>query len=125
MIMWLFGKRETTPAENKTDGEAASEPTESPTPLESLPTGGRTAAAWTAVVVAVILGIALVVFMAQNTRQVEVSFLFFSGSIPVAVALLAAAVLGASVVLVVGTARVTKLRLVARQLGKRDIDRKA
>lgn len=118
--MRLFSKRETTQAENKADDEAVTEPTESAVPLEPQPTGGRTAAAWTAVAVAVILGIALVVFMAQNTRQVEVTFLFFSGSIPVAVALLAAAVLGASVVLVVGTARVTKLRLVARQLGKRD-----
>jgi uncharacterized integral membrane protein len=122
--MRLFSKRETNQAANMTDGESTTDPTASHAPTEPLPTGGRTAAAWTAVVVAVILGIALVVFMAQNTRQVEVSFLFFSGSIPVAVALLAAAVLGASVVLVVGTARVTKLRLVARQLGKRDIDRK-
>jgi uncharacterized integral membrane protein len=118
-MMRLFGKRDTTQPVD----EAATDPATSPASSDPVPTGGRTATAWTAAAVAVVLGVALVVFLAQNTRQVEISFLGFSGSIPVAIALLAAAVLGGLIVLVVGTARVTKLRLVARQLGRRDIDR--
>jgi putative membrane protein len=118
--MRLFSKRETVRAEDQATNAAAS-----PVPPEPVSTGGRTAAAWTAVSLGVLVAVALVVFLAQNTRQVEVSFLGFNGSVPVAVALLAAAVFGASVVLVVGTARVTKLRLVARQLRRKDAERPA
>jgi uncharacterized integral membrane protein len=116
--MRWFSKRESTQTEDKVFDSAAT-----PVVQEPVRTGGRTAAAWTAVTVGVLVAVALVVFLAQNTRRVEVSFLGFNGSVPVAVALLAAAVFGAAVVLVVGTARVTKLRLAARQLRKRDADR--
>jgi lipopolysaccharide assembly protein A len=117
--MRLF-KRETTGANDEATDDTA--PAVAPAMLS---TGGRTAAVWTAVSLGVLVAAALVVFLAQNTRQVEVSFLGFSGSVPVAVALLAAAVFGASVVLVAGTARVTRLRLVARQLRRKDADREA
>jgi lipopolysaccharide assembly protein A len=118
--MRWFSKRETAQTEDKVFDSAAP-----PVVQEPVRTGGRTAAAWTAVAIGVLVAVALVVFLAQNTRQVEVSFLGFNGSVPVAVALLAAAVFGAAVVLVVGTARVTKLRLAARQLRRRDADRRA
>ena len=118
--MRLFSKRETTQTKDEATDAAAA-----PVIREPAPTGGRTAAAWTAVTIGVLVAVALVVFLAQNTRQAEVSFLGFTGSVPVAIALLAAAVFGASVVLVVGTARVTKLRLAARQLRRRDADRQA
>jgi uncharacterized integral membrane protein len=119
--MGLF-KRETTGAKVESTDDTTPAPAPAP---ETVSSGGRTAAVWTAVSLGVLVAVALVVFLAQNTRQVEVSFLGFSGSIPVAVALLAAAVFGASVVLVAGTARVTKLRLVARQLRRRDADPQA
>jgi uncharacterized integral membrane protein len=116
--MRLFGKREATEAE-----EPVADPVSPAPDQEPVTTGGRTAAAWTAVAIGVILAVALIVFLAQNTRKTEVTFLGFSGSVPVAIALLAAAVLGAAVVLVVGTARVTKLRLAAREFRRRDADR--
>ena len=75
----------------------------------------RIGAAWTAVAVAVVLGILLIVFIAQNTRSVRIRFFTASGSVPVAVALLASAVVGALVVLVIGIARTTQLRHAARQ----------
>jgi uncharacterized integral membrane protein len=67
-------------------------------------------------VVAVLLGIALVDFVVQNTRLVSVEFFSVSGRVPVAVALLVAALVGATIVLVVGVARIGQLRRRVRQL---------
>ncbi|HVB51928.1 MAG TPA: lipopolysaccharide assembly protein LapA domain-containing protein [Acidimicrobiales bacterium] len=75
----------------------------------------RTSAAWVAVVVAVIFGIALIDFIAQNTRHVRIEFFTASGRIPVAVALLAAALSGAIVVVAIGVGRVAQLRLKIRR----------
>jgi len=75
----------------------------------------RTSAAWVAVVVAVIFGIALIDFIAQNTRHVRIEFFWASGYIPVAVALLGAALAGAVVVLAIGVGRVAQLRLNIRR----------
>jgi uncharacterized integral membrane protein len=75
----------------------------------------RTSAAWAAVTVAVLLGVALIDFIAQNTRDVRIEFFSTSGRIPIAVALLAAALAGAIVVLAIGVGRVTQLRLTMRR----------
>jgi uncharacterized integral membrane protein len=75
----------------------------------------RTSAAWAAVTVAVVLGVALIDFIAQNTRDVRIEFFSTSGRIPIAVALLAAALAGAVVVLAIGVGRVTQLRLTMRR----------
>jgi len=79
----------------------------------------RTSAAWAAVVVAVIFGIALIDFIAQNTRHVRIEFFWASGRIPVAVALLGAALAGAVVVLAIGVGRVAQLRLKIRRQRRR------
>jgi uncharacterized integral membrane protein len=71
--------------------------------------------AWTATVVSLVLGVALVDFIVQNTRSVKVEFFSVSGHIPVSVALLAAALAGAAVVVVVGVSRTTQIRLAARR----------
>jgi uncharacterized integral membrane protein len=65
--------------------------------------------------VAVVLGAALVDFIVQNTRSVRIEFFAVSGHIPVAVALLVAALAGAFLVLAVGIARTTQLRLANRR----------
>lgn len=75
----------------------------------------RTSGAWAAVTVAVVIAIALVDFIAQNTRDVRIEFFTVSGRVPIAVALLAAAVAGAIVVLAVGIGRVAQLRLQVRR----------
>jgi uncharacterized integral membrane protein len=61
-------------------------------------------------IVAVVLGIALVDFLVQNTHLVRIEFFSVSGRVPTAVALLAAALAGAAVVLVVGVSRIGQLR---------------
>jgi uncharacterized integral membrane protein len=65
--------------------------------------------------VAVVLGAALVDFIVQNTRSVRIEFFAANGQIPVAVALLGAALAGAFLVLAVGVARTTQLRLANRR----------
>jgi len=52
----------------------------------------------------------LIIFIAQNTAQADVSFLGLSGSLPLAAALLAAALAGAVPTAVVGTTRRARLR---------------
>ncbi|MFY9782611.1 MAG: lipopolysaccharide assembly protein LapA domain-containing protein [Acidimicrobiales bacterium] len=80
----------------------------------------RTSAAWVAATVAVLCGVALVVFIAQNTRDVRIEFFSASGRIPIAVALLAAALAGAVVVLAIGVGRVMQLRLTMRRQRRSD-----
>lgn len=75
----------------------------------------RISAAWVSVAVAVVLGAALVDFIVQNTRSVRIEFFAANGQIPVAVALLGAALAGAFLVLAVGVARTTQLRLANRR----------
>ena len=93
-----------------------------PQPIESV-SGSvrhtRISAAWTAVAVAALLGVALIVFIVQNTQKVQIKFFGASGHIPLVVALLAAAIVGALIVLVAGISRITQLRLTARRRSKR------
>jgi uncharacterized integral membrane protein len=74
----------------------------------------RISAAWAAVVVVTLLGVALVDFILENTRSVQIHFFSAGGRVPVAVALLASALAGAAVVLFVGVARTAQLRLSIR-----------
>jgi putative membrane protein len=57
----------------------------------------------------------LIVFMLQNTRRVEVTFLWMRGTLPLALALLIAAVGSAILAMVFGAARITQLRRLARR----------
>ncbi len=64
---------------------------------------------------ALLLLILLIVFVLQNSTKVEVHFLGLSGTIPLGMALLIAAVGGGVVVAIAGMARVTQLRTNARR----------
>ena len=70
----------------------------------------RTGGAWVTVVAAAVLLLLLVVFIAQNTDDVHISFLWWDGIAPLAVALLLAAVIGIALTAVVGTLRIWQLR---------------
>ena len=82
---------------------------------EPLPGERRTrlSGAWTAVVVGLVILVVILVFILQNQQSVEVSFLFLSGHLPLAVALLFAMILGALIVVSFGAARILQLRMVA------------
>ena len=75
----------------------------------------RTGAAWAALVAAALLAVMLVIFLAQNTRSTEISFLWMTTSTPLAVALLVAAVGSALLTLILGTARIAQLRRLIRK----------
>lgn len=75
----------------------------------------RTGAAWVGICVAALLFVVLIVFMLQNTRSVQVSFLGMHGNLPLAMALLVAAVGAAILTMVVGAARITQLRRLSRR----------
>jgi len=70
----------------------------------------RLSTAWVSIWAATVVFIALIVFMLQNTRSVEVSFLGLHGTLPLALALLIAVIGAVLLTLVVGTARITQLR---------------
>jgi uncharacterized integral membrane protein len=70
----------------------------------------RAGLAWVAVCTAALTAVALLVFMAQNTQTVHVSFLWLDGDTSLAVAALVSAVAGSVVTLVFGTARIVQLR---------------
>ena len=78
----------------------------------------RAGAAWVAACAAAIVSLGLIIFIVQNTASVRVSFLGLHGSLPLAAALLAAALAGAVLALVIGTTRIAQLRRLAR--GRRD-----
>jgi uncharacterized integral membrane protein len=75
----------------------------------------RTSVAWIGVWTVTILLVAFIVFILQNTRGVQVSFLWLHGTLPLAVGLLMAMVAGIVVTLMLGTARITQLRRLARR----------
>jgi uncharacterized integral membrane protein len=75
----------------------------------------RTGAAWFSICATALIFAVLMVFMLQNTRSVEISFLWMHGSLPLALALLIAAVGAAILAMVVGTARITQLRRAFRR----------
>lgn len=75
----------------------------------------RASALWVATGAALLLLILLIVFMLQNSSKVEVHFVGLTGTIPLGMALLIAAVGGGVVVAIAGIARVTQLRINARR----------
>lgn len=77
----------------------------------------RAAAMWMRVAPAIVVLAIGVVFVAQNTKDAHVRFLILSGTVPLAVALLGALVLGAAIVALVGTIRIHQLRSII--VGKR------
>ena len=75
----------------------------------------RTAGLWVAAISAAVVILLLLIFILQNGEQVEVALFGANPDLPLGVALLLAAVLGALVVALVGTARVVQLRHVAKR----------
>jgi uncharacterized integral membrane protein len=79
----------------------------------------RTGGLWTGLVFSALVLVFLLVFILQNLDPVRITFLGFSGSLPVGVALLLAAIAGLLLVAVPATARMLQLRRAARRAAKR------
>jgi lipopolysaccharide assembly protein A len=114
------------PEQAPADGPVPAEP-EVAVPADAEPTlpqhtvePTRTSMVWTMVGIGVVLLVAILVFILQNGQRVRVRFLMVDGTLPLGVALLFAALLGALLVLVAGAARVLQLRVVARRHRRTD-----
>jgi uncharacterized integral membrane protein len=77
----------------------------------------RISAVWVALILAAALLVALVIFIAQNARTVSIHYVGLEARMPLAVALLAAAVAGMLLVAVAGTARIIQLRRAVKGKG--------
>jgi uncharacterized integral membrane protein len=86
--------------------ETETEPPPGRDPLRA----SRTSRSWVSLTALVVVLILLVVFIAQNTQRVRVSFLGWDGHPPLSVALLVAAIGGATLVIIVGTLRIWQVR---------------
>lgn len=74
---------------------------------------------WWGVVALCVLLVLLVVFIAQNTQDVHVSFLGWDGQAPLAVTLLIAAVSGIALTAIAGGLRIIQLRRRVRRTRRR------
>ena len=100
-----------------------------PTPAATVPTGSvvptleaqrrsRSRAAWFALVVGVIVLIFMLVFILQNNVPTQFTFLAWTFTIPLGVAVLFAGIGGALITATVGTVRMVVLGRTARKLGR-------
>lgn len=101
------------PADPATPGRSAAEP--APLPPQHQLARTRTGGLWVAAISAAVVILLLLIFILQNGEQVEVALFGANPNLPLGVALLLAAVLGALIVALVGTARVVQLRHVAKR----------
>jgi uncharacterized integral membrane protein len=79
----------------------------------------RTGATWLGICAAAATLVVLIIFQRQNTRSVEISFLWMHGTLPLALGLLIAGVAPAIAVMVIGTARIIQLRRYTADTGER------
>ena len=104
------GDDETAEAEQDTP-TATAEPVATPQASNLPPyTHTRASGLWAAVVGGLLVLVLLIVFCAENSRDVDVSFLGAHGLISLGLALLIAAVFGGLVVVCAGAVRIIELR---------------
>jgi uncharacterized integral membrane protein len=72
---------------------------------------------WVAVIIAAWVLVFFLIFILQNPDRVDVFFLGAAGTLPLGVAMLFAAIAGALVVALIGSARIIQLRRTARRRG--------
>jgi uncharacterized integral membrane protein len=101
-------------------GQATAPATTATPPATAQPPVQRTRAAsfWVSVVVTALLLIALIIFLAQNSHQISIHFLGWSGHVSEAVALLIAAVCGALLVAIPASIRIVQLRHGAKRAAR-------
>ena len=86
---------------------------------EKVPERTRTSSLWVAVGAAVVVLLLLLIFILQNGSQVQINIVGTNPRLPLGVALLLAAALGALLVVLIGAARVMQLRHTARRMAKK------
>lgn len=109
-----------TPPTEPMPGPAA-EPTTKPqqAPAKDPLRGSRTSGFWVAVVGLGVVLLLLIIFIAQNTQTVNVSFFGWDGQAPLAVTLLIATAAGLFLAAVAGSLRILQLRRRVRREKRR------
>ena len=88
-------------------------------PRERVPARTRTGALWVSSIAAVVVLLLLLIFILQNGSRVQINLFGANPDLPLGVALLLAAVLGALLVALIGAARVVQLRHTTRRIAKK------
>jgi uncharacterized integral membrane protein len=112
--MSLLQRNRTRPPEPSTQPRQLTEPPVA-APAAGRRSRTRTGGAWLAVWAAAAALVVLIVFMLQNPRSVEVTFLWMHGNVPLALALLISGVGGAILAMAVGAVRIAQRRRHAHQ----------
>ena len=100
------------PASSANGSSPPPEPTPQP---KRKPMRTRISSIRTALIAGALLLVVVLIFIIQNAHAVNISFLGAHLSLPLAVALLLAAIAGALIMAAAGTARITQLRQVMRR----------
>lgn len=104
--------------EPEMDPQSQPQPEPEPAPMEESGPASvvtRAGVVWVATIAALLLLILLIVFIIQNQGAAEVHYFGLSGTIPLGIALLIAAVGGGLLVAVSGAIRIIQLRIIARR----------
>lgn len=75
----------------------------------------RSGGLWTGLVLSAVVLLILLIFILQNLADVQINFLWMTGSLPVGVAMLLAAIAGLLLVAIPGGFRMVQLRRAARR----------
>ncbi len=75
----------------------------------------RTSRTWIGIAIGLFLLLLVIIFVAQNQNDSKLNFLWIHGTVPVGLTILLAFVVGGLCVVLIGTARLTQLRLMARR----------
>lgn len=113
-----------TPSGPPSEPTSTGEPTRSsrsgrPSKAEDPLRGSRTSGIWAAVVALGLVLVLLIIFIAQNTDDVDVAFLGWEGRAPLSVTLLIAAAAGLFLASIAGMLRILQLRRRVRRESRR------
>jgi uncharacterized integral membrane protein len=110
------------PAEAAPPAPSQAAPTHAAAPSLK-PKHTRISGLWVAVGFFAVILLLLLIFILQNSKTVDVSYMGAHGHLPLGVALLLAAVCGVLLVVLAGAARISQLRTVARRHRRADSQR--
>ena len=104
------------PGEDRRDpGGAAATGGPRQLPPQHVVTRTRIGTVWFGAASFAVILVLLLIFILENSRTVQISYLGAHGHLPLGVALLLAAILGILLVVIPGTARIIQLRILARR----------
>jgi uncharacterized integral membrane protein len=112
----------TAPSELAPGGQPLAAPEQAALPQHTIKRT-RISGLWVAVGFFAVILLLLLIFILQNSRTVDVSYMGAHGHLPLGVALLLSAVCGVLLVVLAGAARISQLRALARRHRRADAKR--